>query len=320
MSAQGSLPFPASPPLAAGGRSCGARCHAIASRGPIDYLELAVGGLLNRATSPRLPFAWTINPYRGCEMGCAYCYARYTHGFLDLPGWREFETRIFVKRGAAAALRRQLRRRVLQGQPIAIGTVTDPYQPAESRFRVTRSLLELFATASGLHLAITTKSPLVLRDLDLLAELDRRHHVEVSFSFTTLDPRLARSLEPHAPAPRARLAAVERLAAAGLAVNFFCQPLLPGIHEEEGALRPLFEAARESGARDVVASPLFLSSPARERFFSWLGEERPDLLPRYQRLYGRRSRLDAATAERLLAPFRRLRLAHGFPRPIPGRA
>ncbi|MCZ7651882.1 MAG: radical SAM protein [Thermoanaerobaculia bacterium] len=279
-----------------------------------------MGDLLNRATSPRLPFAWTINPYRGCEMGCAYCYARYTHGFLDLPGWREFETRIFVKRGAAAALRRQLRRRVLQGQPIAIGTVTDPYQPAESRFRVTRSLLELFATASGLHLAITTKSPLVLRDLDLLAELDRRHHVEVSFSFTTLDPRLARSLEPHAPAPRARLAAVERLAAAGLAVNFFCQPLLPGFHEEEKELRPLFEAARASGARDVVASPLFLASPAKERFFAWLAEERPDLLPRYRQLYGRRARLATAAAERLLVPFRRLRLAHGFPRPIPGRA
>lgn len=311
---QASLPFPLAPPLAAGSET-----PSLGRRGTVAYLELAVGELLNRVTSPRLPFAWTINPYRGCEFGCPFCYARYTHDFLEPAGGRAFETRIFVKHRAPQALRRQLRRRVLQGQPIAIGTASDPYQPAEGRFRLTRELLELFLPAAGLHLSLTTRSPLVLRDLDLLTALDRRHHVEVNLSLLTVDPELARALEPRAPSPRVRLEAAARLAAAGLTVNLFCQPLLPGIHDDEAVLAPLFAAATAAGVRDLVASPLFLRSPARERFFAWLGAHRPALLPRYRQLYRNRTRLDRAASERLLAPFRRLRLAHGFPRLLAGR-
>jgi DNA repair photolyase len=137
-------------------------------RAGVEYLDLVPREILNRADSPCLPFQWTMNPYRGCEFGCAYCYARATHAFFELDDPIDFETRIFVKRGAAERLRRQLRRQDLRGQTIALGTATDPYQPAEKQYEVTRSLLEVLLESEGLALAITTKSPLVLRDLELL--------------------------------------------------------------------------------------------------------------------------------------------------------
>ena len=281
----------------------------------VEYRPLATRKVLNRCLSPRLPFVWTINPYRGCEFGCTYCYARYTHHYFQLKRWQDFERKIFFKSNAAEALLKQLRRSDLRGQPIAIGTATDPYQPAERHFEVTRSLLRALRQAEGLDVAITTKSPLILRDLELLCELDRVHTVTVNMTLTTLDPRRARKLEQRAPEPQARLRAVRRLTASGIATNIYCMPLMPGINDDAENLAPLFSAARDAGAFDVVPSPLFLRPAARDRFLPWLSREFPGLVARYRRLYGRRDFLSDADRTLLLTEFRHLRLLYGFPRP-----
>jgi DNA repair photolyase len=291
-------------------------------RSGVELLDLVARDVLNRAESPRLPFQWTLNPYRGCEFGCAYCYARATHAYFELSDPvdpLDFETRIFVKRGAAARLRRQLVRHDLRGQTIAIGTATDPYQPAEKQFEITRSLLEVFLDTEGLTLALTTKSPLVVRDLELLAELDRRHAVEVHVTVTTVDPELARRIEVNAPDPRARLRTVERLAEAGIATRVNCMPVMPGINDDEETLGPLLDAASAAGAHHVTAQPLFLKPGMREFFFGWIEREFPSLRHLYRRLYARRDYLDDDAKERLLTVFRRLRLERGFPRPVAGR-
>ena len=292
--------------------------EAVRRRAGVEYFELPIREILNRCDSARMPFVWTINPYRGCEFACTYCYARYTHGFFDLQGWEDFETKIFVKQEAAEALIRRLRRAALQGEPIAIGTATDPYQPAERHHGVTRSLLEVFARVEGLDLSITTKSPMILRDLPLLAELDRRHSLTIHVTVTTTDSALARRVEQHAPDPRARLRAVRRLAAEGLAVRINCMPILPGITDSEDSLRAVFAAADAAGAFDVIASPLFLRPAARARFWPWLEEEFPKLVPLYRRLYGKRDYLTEEQKNQALKTFRWLKLECGFPRPVAG--
>ncbi len=316
MSAQALLPILEEPPPT--GRP-DPDAEAIRRRAGVEYHELSVRHVLNRCNAPRLPFDWTINPYRGCEFGCTYCYARYTHGFFDLTSWRDFERKIFVKKEAATSLARALRRRALHGQPIAIGTATDPYQPAERHHGVTRSLLETFLQAEGLEISITTKSPLVLRDLDLLAALDRVHSITVHVTVTTVDRRLARRVERYAPEPAARLRTVSKLAAEGIATSIFCMPLMPGINDDRPGLTALMQAARDAGAFDVVASALFLRPAARARFWPWLREEFPHLEGRYRALYGRRDYLRERDRELLMKTFRRLRLEHGFPIDRPGR-
>src|SRR2546426_3439 len=204
------LLFPSLPPV---GRP-DPDAAAVRCRAGVEYHDLTIRDILNRNSNRRLPFTWTINPYRGCEFGCAYCYARYTHGFFDLNNWEDFETKIYVKRGAAESLKRFLKRVEAKREPIAIGTATDPYQPAEHKSRVTRSLLEV--------------------------------------------------------------------------------------------LRPLFRAAREARALDVIPNTLFLRPAARARFFPWLEEEFPELLPRYQALYGKNDYLPKAEAKRILSVFEKL--------------
>ena len=317
MNGQATLPLSLNPLGTCGRPDPSAR--ALRTRGDVEYREIRVREILNRSSGSRMPFEWTINPYRGCEFGCTYCYARYTHGFFDHHRWQDFERKIYYKRGAAETLERRLRRADLRGQPISIGTVTDPYQPAELHYGVTRSLLEAFDRVAGLVVSITTRSPLILRDLGLLARLDRKHSITVNVTVTTLDPETARRIEPRAPDPRARLRAVSRLASEGLATQLFCMPIMPGVNSSESQLRPIFEAAAEEGARDVIPSALFLRAAARDRFWPWLEAEYPRLLPRYRALYGRRDYLSAGQSDRLLAPFRALRLAYGFPRSSPGR-
>ena len=292
---------------------------AIRKNAGVEYHELTVKNALNRCLSPRMPFRWTINPYRGCEFACTYCYARYTHHFFDLTGARDFEHKIFVKKGAADSLMRKIRKSDLQGQPISIGTATDPYQPAESHYRITRSILEAFREADGLTLSIMTKSPLVLRDLDLLIELDRKHAVTVDLTMTTLDPGLARKIEQRAPDPQARLRTLRKLTAAGLSTAVLCMPVMPGINDSEDQLEPLFEAARDGGARDVLPNALFLRAASRARFWPWLKHEFPTLESRYRKLYGRGDYLSRRDRDQLLSSFRRLRLQYGFPRDSFGR-
>jgi DNA repair photolyase len=304
--------LPIYPPLTALGRPDPASIPT-RQNADIEYRPLAVGKVLNRCLNPRLPFSWTINPYRGCEFGCTYCYARYTHRFFDLSRWQDFEQKIFFKRRAARALEKELRRRDLRGQPIAIGTATDPYQPAERHFEVTRSILNTLSRARGLELSITTKSPLILRDIDLLTQLDGVHSVNAQITITTLDPGLARRLEQRAPDPQARLRAVRELTAAGIETVVCCMPLMPRINDGEDVLAPLFAAARNAGASDVIASPLFLRRAARDRFMPWLRSEFPGLEPAYRKLFGRRDYLSSSQRDRLLTTFRHLRLLYGFP-------
>src|SRR5579862_4629660 len=185
----------------------------------VEFHEMPVRQILNRCTNPRMPFRWTINPYRGCEFGCVYCYARYTHEFLELRDPMDFERRIFVKRRAAEVLERTLARTPIGRDAIAIGTATDPYQPAERQFGLTRSMLEVFAKVGGIRLSITTKSNLVVRDLDLLRKINERSELSINFSLITLNRRLQRALEPRAPRPEMRLRAMSVLAAAGIHCN-----------------------------------------------------------------------------------------------------
>src|SRR5271166_625956 len=178
----------------------------------VEYFTIESKSLLNRCVSGRaMPFQWTINPYRGCEFACKYCFARYTHEFMEMRP-EDFEDKIYAKSGAAHLLRQELGR-IDRADHIAIGTATDPYQPAERRYRRTRAILEVFARERGRHVGITTKSDLVVRDLDLLREIARANVLAVHFTITTLDEKLARLLEPLAPLPELRLAAARKLSA-----------------------------------------------------------------------------------------------------------
>src|SRR6516225_9367713 len=194
----------------------------------VEYFTLPSRALLNRCTSTRVPFEWTINPYRGCEFACKYCYARYTHEFMEMRDGLEFERKIYVKQQTAWLLRQDLKQ-VKRGEQIAIGTATDPYQPAERRFEVTRGILEEFARHRGLELGIVTKSDLIIRDIDLLREIARHNSFYVSITVTTTNTRLARILEPRAPRPDLRLQAVAKLVQAGLNAGVICSPVMPGI-------------------------------------------------------------------------------------------
>ncbi|MDE3169029.1 MAG: radical SAM protein, partial [Acidobacteriota bacterium] len=204
-----------------------------------------------------MPFRWTINPYRGCEFGCRYCYARYTHEYMELDG-AEFESKIYVKQNAPALIERELGDEKIWGEHIALGTATDPYQPAEREFRATRSILEKMAEREGLSVSITTKSDQVAKDIDLLQRISERSSITVNVTVTTVRTRLARLLEPRAPRPDLRLAAVRKLRDAGILAGVFVMPILPGLTDSEADMEKLASAAREAGAQWLGASVLFL--------------------------------------------------------------
>ena len=285
---------------------------ALRCRAGVEFHEINVREILNRSGNRRLPFVWTINPYRGCEFACSYCYARYTHGFFDLHRWEDFEEKIFVKRGAAGSLRRRLRRAALENEPIAFGTATDPYQPAEHHYRVTRSLLKEMLGVRGLQFSITTKSPIILRDLELLRELKKLHRLRVNVTITCLDAKLARRIEGHAPTPAARMRTAAKLVGAGIDTAIFCMPVMPFINSSTAVLRPLFEAARGAGIKNIVPNALYLRQEIREPFLEWIESELPELGPRYRQLYGGRSYLPRSEQEKLLAGFRKLKAQFGF--------
>src|SRR6478672_3094331 len=208
--------FPQSEPQAplVGIAKLAAQGEAIAEGHKVEYIALENRSLLTRCDSPRMPFSWQINPYRGCEFACKYCYARYTHEFMEMRDGLEFERKIYVKQHAAELLRQELKR-VKADESIALGTATDPYQPAERRFEVTRGILEEFSRHRGFELGIVTKSNLVVRDLEVLKNVARANKVSVHVTVTTLETELARILEPRAPRPDLRIEAVRELAQAG---------------------------------------------------------------------------------------------------------
>jgi len=265
----------------------------------VEFFTLPSKSLLNRCVSRRaMPFTWTINPYRGCEFGCRYCYARYTHEFMEMRDGLDFEQKIYVKQHAAGLLRHELRR-VKPDEAIALGTATDPYQPAERRYEVTRDILEEFARHRGFELGIVTKSNLISRDLDLLQQVAGSNRLSVHITITTLDVDLARILEPRAPRPDLRLDAVRTLSQAGLRVGVSCSPVVPGITDSPKDLESVIRAAAESGADYVFANPLFLKPCSAAIFLPFLEQNFPHLAENYRQRYHDRAFLAPAYTKRL---------------------
>ena len=278
----------------------------------VEYFSLPVRSLLNRCVSRRqMPFTWTINPYRGCEFACKYCYARYTHEFMEMRDGVEFEQKIYAKQQAAELLRQELRK-VKPGEEIAIGTATDPYQPIERQLSITRAILEEFLRHSGLELGIVTKSALIVRDLGLLQEISRQNTISVSITITTMDARLARVLEPRAPRPDLRLEALEKLRRAGVSAGVICAPVLPEITDSPRQLEAVVEAAAQAGANYVYANPLFLKPCSAGVFIPFLEEQFPQLVPAYKKRFAQRAFLPAAYRKRISELFHRFRVKYGI--------
>jgi len=277
----------------------------------VEYFTLGARSLLSRVVSCRnLPFTWAINPYRGCEFACKYCYARYTHEFMELRNGADFESKIFVKQHAAELLRHDLRK-VKRGEEIAIGTATDPYQPAERRFEVTRAILEELARHAGLEIGIVTKSNLVVRDAEVLRRVSENNRIFVNVTVTTMDAELARKLEPRAPRPDLRMEAVRQLNLAGVDAGVICAPVLPEITDRPRDLEALVKAASEARAKYIFANPLFLKPCSAAVFLPFLKQQFPALVDVYRARYRDRAFLPKGYAERLSKLMAALRRKYG---------
>jgi DNA repair photolyase len=246
------------------------------------YFETACKSALNRVSG--MPFRWSLNPYRGCVHGCHYCYARATHPFLGFNADEDFETRIAVKINMPTVLRQELRKPSWHRERVAVGTATDPYQPAEGRYGITRGCLEALRD-SLTPVSIVTKATLVLRDRDFLVDLAQVAGTRVNFTITSLDPTLSRLVEPGTPPPAQRLAVMRRLVDAGIPCGVYLAPVLPGLTDAEEAIAAVAEAAREHGATSFWAGTLRLAPLVKEHYFTFVENTYPDLLPRYQRAY-----------------------------------
>ncbi|HEU5352099.1 MAG TPA: radical SAM protein [Terracidiphilus sp.] len=263
-----------------------------------EYRPLPSRSILSRVNSNRrLPFDWAINPYRGCEFACRYCYARYTHEFLEMTP-EDFEHKIYFKQNAAWLLEQELKHRK-PGEHIALGTATDPYQPLERRQRVTRSILEVFARTRGFQLGIVTKSALIARDIDLLREIDQRHTLTIHLTVTTMNAQLARILEPRAPRPDLRMQTLARLRQAGLRAGVLCSPLMPGITDTRTSIAAVARAASGSGASFFAAGALFLKPCSKPTFLRFVEEHFPGQLAAYQQRYAEHAFVSAAYRRRV---------------------
>ena len=317
----------------------------IGQQGDITYIAVAARSALNRPEQTGMPY-WSINPYVGCAFGCAYCYARYAHRYLSertaaaaeidagaghdrpaerpdspapvMPPWLAFERRIFVKRNVPDVLREALRHgsarhaELARGETLVIGTATDPYQPAERHFRLTRSVLETLADHAGLRVVIITKSALITRDIDLLHRLSRHSRVTINLSLITLDRELARRIEPRAPTPEARLRALARLADAGIDVGINMMPVLPGITDAPAGIRALIQRVAASGATHVNAGVLRLQHEARKRYLPFIEAEFPHLAARYRVAYDGKRDASARYQEGLQRVVRQLCTEYGI--------
>jgi DNA repair photolyase len=294
----------------------------------IEFKAMTARSLLNKSVSKRrLSLEWSINPFRGCEFACRYCYARYTHEFLqpgpitrppigtyDVPQqpWAlAFEREIYLKENAAWLLEQELKK-IDPAEEIAIGTATDPYQPIERRVGITRSILEVFARREGYRLGIITKSTLIERDIDLLQQIAQRNTLVVHITITTADAALARKLEPRAPRPDLRFATVKKLRQAGIVAGVLCSPLLPGINDTPRALDAVASRAAAAGASFLGAHPLFLKSCSRPTWMSFVREHFPHLLDDYTRRYAKADFVDTAYREKVAEIARTVCRKHGL--------
>ncbi len=270
----------------------------ISEKRRVEYRTLPTRKWLNRCHSQRVPFDWSINPYRGCEYGCKYCYARFTHEFMERRDPQLFEREIYAKDWDASAFRDELKA-VKLGHVIGIGTATDPYQPAERKFLLTRQVLEGLAGIDGTSIFVTTKSNLVSRDSDLFVQLGKRNEVRITITVTTMDRELARLTEPFAPRPDLRMKAVAELAAAGVSVGVIANPVLPLITDSEENLESVARAAKEAGADQFGANVLFLQPTAQSVFFPFLAERFPQHLKRYRASFAQGAYLRGSYPERI---------------------
>ncbi len=288
------------------------------------FVRLPIRSILNSPEQTGMGF-WSVNPYVGCEFGCSYCYARFAHryvverggarGELAAQGWDDetFERLVFVKSEAPDVLALTLKPSRLRGAAIAIGTATDPYQPAERRFRVTRRILERLAQFHGLNVSLVTKSPLVTRDLDVLSRLAERSRLTVYLSLITVDVPLIKRLEARSPMPQVRLRALEKLVRGGVRAGVMIAPVVPGVTDGVPQLLALMRAARAAGAAFVHASPLRLYPAVRPRFLPVLARHFRPLLSRYEGAFDETGRIRGEYAAALERRVERLARQVGFP-------
>jgi DNA repair photolyase len=275
----------------------------------VEYREEPCKTALNRVRG--MPFDWSLNPYMGCVHQCTFCYVRAFEQRADRPADHRYGTSIRVKVNVAEVLRAQLARASWDGAPIAIGAATDPYQPAEGRYRLTRSCIEVLRDAAQ-PFSIITRGPLIVRDAELLAEASRRADVSVTFSVPTVDDDVWRTTEPGTSPPRQRLRALTTLVEHGVRASVGMAPLLPGLSDHPQQLERVVAAAREAGACGIWANLLYLKPGTREHFLDCLSRDWPELLPEYERLYHGRAYLPAAEAEPVRDEVRRLARAQGI--------
>jgi DNA repair photolyase len=251
-----------------------------------EYFLLPVRSIVNHCESTRVPFPFTVNPYRGCEFGCVYCYARYTHEFMELDGG-DFERKIYAKANAGPIVSRDLAEMNIGSGHIAIGSATDPIQQAERQFGVTHAILERMAEREGLSLSIITKSDQVVREIDLLRRISERSSLTVNITIVTLRTRLARMLEPRAPRPDLRFKALRQLRDAGIAAGVFMMPVLPGLTDSEPHFDAMARAASEADAQWFLSAPLWLMPSAAKYFLPFIEKKFPRLAKQYREWYSR---------------------------------
>ncbi|MFL5767568.1 MAG: radical SAM protein [Actinomycetota bacterium] len=252
----------------------------------IEFIESECKTIINSVPGNALPFNWTINPYRGCSHACTYCFARPTHTYLDMNAGKDFQSKIVVKVNAPQVLRRQLASKRWKGEPIAMGTNTDPYQRAEGRYRLMPEIIRALTDYRN-PFSILTKGTLILRDIGLLQAAAEVAEVSTAFSIGTLDEDVWRKTEPGTPHPRKRVEAVAELNRAGIPCGVLMAPVLPGISDSPRQLRQVVEACIDAGATHVSPILLHLRPGVREEFMPWLEEAYPDLVPRYEEMYAR---------------------------------
>ncbi|WP_190822797.1 Rv2578c family radical SAM protein [Saccharopolyspora pogona] len=275
-------------------------------------IEIHAKTIINRVPGPaRVPFAWTINPYRGCGHACRYCFARRTHTYLDLDAGRDFDSKIVVKVNAGSLIRKELASPRWCGEAIAMGTNTDPYQRAEGRYRLMREILAALRDRAN-PFSILTKGTLILRDVDLIVQAAEVAPVSVAVSVGSVDERLWRAVEPGAPSPRRRLDVVRRFADEGIGCSVLMAPILPGLSDSPEQINATVRALAEAGAANVTPLLLHLRPGAREWFREWLQREHPELVPSYARLYREGSYLPKSYQREVLARVADAKRRHGI--------
>jgi DNA repair photolyase len=276
---------------------------------PVEYREEPCRSALNRVQG--MGFGWSLNPYMGCVHRCTFCYVRAFEQRADRPSDDRYGTSIRVKTNVAEVLRRELARPSWAREIVAIGAATDPYQPAEGRYKLTRACLEVLGDAAN-PIRIITRGPMIVRDIDVLARAASRASVAVTFSVPTLDHEIWQRTEPGTAPPRQRLRALKQLVDAGIKASVGMAPIIPGLSDKPELMAEVVRAAREAGATGVWANLLYLKPGTKEHFLTALERDWPELLPEYEQLYGRRAYLSTAQSEPVRAQVRELTRAHGI--------